>query len=466
MKNKKYLLPITFILIICISIFLFHYGNDFYWHLKAGSYIVENHQIPFTDVFSWYAKSNHLSWISHEWLFEVLIYFIFQIFSNVGIFFYVLFMIFLISLILFKQNKSLLYQYPFQTICLSLVGMLIFANKTIPRPHLLSFLFFTITLSFSYDNLKNKNSKLIYFAPIISFFWSNCHGGSSNLSYIIYGIFLSIHLLPIRFPYIKNKKLERNQLLKYLYAFLTSIFIIPLNPNGVKILFYPYLNMTYTTMIHCIDEWQGLNLFSVDGCFYFLFMVLIFYTIFKYKKEHQLVDIILLILFTILGIKSTRFIPYLFIVSMNIIPKYWSSKKVKIDLFPIFISLITIIIIFYSFVFISPKFQLISNEMINYLKSDKDIVLYNSYNLGGYLIYKDVPVFIDGRADLYIDSILCDVCNLEKENDTSVFKKYHFNTFIVENKSKANRYLKKHKQYKLIMNDEKNSLYILNNFTD
>lgn len=461
MKNKKYLLPIIFVLIICVSVFLFNYGNDFYWHLKAGSYIVENHKIPFTDVFSWYAKSNQLSWVSHEWLFEVVIYLIFHIFSNIGIFFYVLLVIFLISLILFKQNKNIFYKYPFQTICLALVGMLVFANKTIPRPHLLSFLFFTITLVLAFDNLKNKNSKLIYFSPLISLLWSNCHGGSSNLSYLIYAAFFFVHLFPIRFQNIRNEQLDKKQLFKYLYAFLFSVLVIPINPHGIKMLFYPYLNMTYTTMIHCIDEWQSLNVFSVDGCFYFLFIIFIFYTIICSKKEHQLIDILLLIIFTILGIKSTRFIPYLFIVVANIIPKYWYSKKVKIDLFPIFISITVILLMFYSSIYISPRFQLISDSIINYLKSDNDIVLYNSYNLGGYLIYKDIPVFIDSRADLYVDSILCDVCNLEKKNDTSIFEEYHFNTFVVENSSKANRYLKKHHQYELIIDDGKNSLYIL-----
>lgn len=462
MKKKKYLLPIIFMLIMCISIFLFNYGNDFYWHLRTGSYIVENRKIPFTDIFSWYAKSNHLSWISHEWLFEVILYSIFYIFSNVGIFFFVLLIIGLIGFILFQQKKEIFYKYPFQTIYLALIGMLVFANKTMPRPHLLSFLFFTITLFFAYDNLKNKNSKLIYFAPLISLLWSNCHGGSSNLSYIIYTIFFIVHLFPIRFKNIKKQHLERKQLFKYLYAFLSSIFVIPLNPHGIKMLFYPYLNMTYTTMIHCIDEWQWLNLLSVDGFFYFLFILFIFYTIVHSKKEHQLIDLLLLIIFTILGVKSTRFIPYLFIVVTNVIPKYWYDTKVKIDLYPIFVSLVGIIFIFYSFVYVSPKFQLISDSIIHYLTEKDNVILYNSYNLGGYLIYQGIPVFIDGRADLYVDSILCDVCSLEKENDTSIFEKYHFNTFVVENKSKANQYLKNHHQYKLIMNDGKNSLYILN----
>jgi hypothetical protein len=32
--------------------------------------------------------------------------------------------------------------------------------------------------------------------------------------------------------------------------------------------------------------------------------------------------------------------------------------------------------------------------------------VYNSYNWGGYLIWRDIPVFVDGRADVYGDEFL------------------------------------------------------------
>ena len=69
---------------------------------------------------------------------------------------------------------------------------------------------------------------------------------------------------------------------------------------------------------------------------------------------------------------------------------------IKITIIPIFTSLLFIISSFYLFLYQKPKFSLVSNEMITYLKKEKSI-LYNSYELGGYLIYQDIPVFIDGR---------------------------------------------------------------------
>lgn len=90
MLKENKLLFFIFILIFMLSLFFFNYGNDFYWHIKVGEYIINNNKIPYIDIFSWYANSNSLSWISHEWLFEVIIYLYSIVFSKFGSFLYYL----------------------------------------------------------------------------------------------------------------------------------------------------------------------------------------------------------------------------------------------------------------------------------------------------------------------------------------------------------------------------------------
>lgn len=455
MKKNKICLFLTFIIIIASSIFLFNYGNDFYWHLKVGEYMINNHTIPKDGIFSWYALNNGLIWISHEWLFEIIIYLFQILFSNYGSFVYVLIMMSMIAIMIWKLNAEKFLEKPFYTIGWALCGTLIFANKTLPRPHLFSFLFFTITIYFAKNILQNPKSKLIYIAPIISILWSNIHGGSSNLSYIIYFIFFLYSLI------IKKQK---KQSIKFLYACVFSLLSIIVNPHGLKMIIYPYINMTYTTMINCIGEWKNLNFFSIDGFFYTLFIISIIYTIIKNKNRINILDCVLLIIFTILGIKATRFMPYLFIISSSIIPNYWNKSRIKINILPIlsFVSIIFITINIYLVRHINQNFHKISNEMINYLKAEDNMILYNSYNLGGYLIYQGIPVFVDGRADMYIDSILSDVCQIEKGRNSSILKNYSFNTFLVENTSGAYIYLKNNSEYQLLLQDKNNSLFLLN----
>ena len=454
MKNKKnIILFLTFTFIIMCSIFLFSYGNDFYWHLKTGEYIINNNKIPHTGIFSYYAISNNLTWISHEWLFEVIIYLYQNLFSNYGTIIYIIFSLIILSFLLWKLNQENFIKYPFYTVIWAVVSMLILANKILPRPHLISYILFAVTILIAFQIQKGKSNKLIFLVPIISILWSNIHGGSSNLSYIIYGIFL---LDSIRR---KDKELSK----KYLTTLVLSLLFIVINPHGIKMIFYPYQNMTYKVMLSCIDEWQGLNIFSIDGIFYLLFIISIIYILFKNRKELSLLTILLISIFTLLAIKSTRFMPYLLIVSTSIIPNYFQISKFKIDIIPIFIFVVLVFIILTITIVIpqaNNSFKRISDDMIKYLKEKENLVLYNSYNLGGYLIYKDIPVFIDSRADIYINCNFSDVCQIEKGYQPNLLEKYNFNTLIIENKSGAYSYLKNNDNYELYMQDKNNSLFI------
>ena len=454
MKNKKnIILFLTLTFIIMCSIFLFSYGNDFYWHLKIGEYIINNNKIPHTGIFSYYAISNNLTWISHEWLFEVIIYLYQNLFSNYGAIIYIIFSLIILSFLLWKLNQENFIKYPFYTVIWAVVSMLILANKILPRPHLISYILFAVTILIAFQIQKGKSNKKIFLVPIISILWSNIHGGSSNLSYIIYGIFL---LDSIRR---KDKELSK----KYLTALVLSLLFIVINPHGIKMIFYPYQNMTYKVMLSCIDEWQRLNIFSIDGIFYLLFIISIIYILFKNRKQLSLLTILLISIFTLLAIKSTRFMPYLLIVSTSIIPNYIQTSKFKIDIIPIFIFVVLVYIILTITIVIpqaNNSFKRISDDMIQYLKEKENLVLYNSYNLGGYLIYKDIPVFIDSRADIYINCNFSDVCQIEKGYQPNLLEKYNFNTLIIENKSGAYSYLKNNDNYELYMQDKNNSLFI------
>ena len=58
-----------------------------------------------------------------------------------------------------------------------------------------------------------------------------------------------------------------------------------------------------------------------------------------------------------------------------------------------------------------------------------EITLYNEYNYGSYLIYQDIPVFIDSRCDLYLPEfnenvyVFKDFLNLNNMNLTNMEEK-------------------------------------------
>lgn len=79
------------------------------------------------------------------------------------------------------------------------------------------------------------------------------------------------------------------------------------------------------------------------------------------------------------------------------------------------------------------------------------------YNYGGELIYNDIKVFIDGRADLYSNYNYEDYLNISKlENDyVKLINKYDFDYFLVNDNYSIYIYLKYSDDYKKIY-DKKN----------
>ena len=59
---------------------------DIWWHLRTGQWIVEHGAVLTTDPFSSYGMGK--PWIAYSWLFEILIYSLYQAFGLLGLMLY------------------------------------------------------------------------------------------------------------------------------------------------------------------------------------------------------------------------------------------------------------------------------------------------------------------------------------------------------------------------------------------
>lgn len=111
-------------------------------------------------------------------------------------------------------------------------------------------------------------------------------------------------------------------------------------------------------------------------------------------------------------------------------------------------------------------------EAVSWLKENiniDDMRLYNEYNFGSYILYQDVPVFIDSRADLYTPQF-----NGDKNKDVftdyvktssgniyyeDTFNKYNITHLLIPNNTKINIYIKKDNNYKELYKDNNFVIY-------
>lgn len=96
----------------------------------------------------------------------------------------------------------------------------------------------------------------------------------------------------------------------------------------------------------------------------------------------------------------------------------------------------------------------------------KKIRLYNNYDYGSYLLFRDIPVFVDSRSELYCEefndtSIFDDYISVSfgKKHYKEVFDKYDITHILVKKDSIESIYISKDNNYKLLYEDEIFVLY-------
>ena len=464
LKKHKYVLGISFLL-VCFSLFmtmLFHKESDYLWHVKAGEYMVKNKGVLTKDVFSWFMNGKY--WMSHEWGFDVLIYLLKSLFGKSHLFIYPFLCITGLLLILFLSNKK---NY-LKNIIFSLfwiIGFLIFCVYMQARPHLLSFSFVALTIWFLYDLFNNEKSKKIYFLPLVTLFWTNFHGGSSNLSYILCLIFVVVGLFKFNFTKVAATRLGKKQILKYLSVALICALVICINPHGVKMLSYPYLNIADSVMVNFISEWQPTVLSNSSHYPYFILVIFIVGVMLLSKEKIKFIDLALLGISIVLGLKSIRFWGYTYIFMSYVVFNYINERKIDRGTTRILFLLGSLFLVIFmtNYEILDKEYskKVISDEMINTIKKESPKRLYNMYDYGGELISNDIEVFIDGRADLYSKYNLSDYSDISmlKGDYIKMIEKYDFDYFLVNRKYPINTYLGYSDDYEVLLDNKDTILY-------
>lgn len=446
-------------------------GNDFWWHVKVGQWIAENGKVPAVDVFSWYGTANQVPWIAHEWLSDVILYWVFSCFGTVGIFVMSVSAAVGMLILLWKQAEKHLAQN-------ILVSGLFFALFSVTtsiffygRPHLFSFflLFWELKLLFRF--WEDPRSKGIFLVPVIACLWSNLHGGSSSLAYLLCIMFFVIGLLKIKIGCIESQRLEKRAAIKLAVVTALSALAIVINPFGLKMLLYPFANMGDKLMLAIIQEWHAPDAKDTgDLILFYIPIALMLMGFFARDAKIRLIDVAAMGVFVFLFLRSVRFIMLWYIAAPFCAFTYLPQCKIK----PFGNRTKTLLTVICVIVLILPAGAIIGNvmeasqeqklittvmsqEAVDAVKEDAPERLFNDYNLGEALIYHDIPVFFDARADVYAyENLLGDGVSLmllEQMNvnaDTAhvdveaLLKKYDFDAILILRNRALYAYLVSH----------------------
>jgi hypothetical protein len=420
-----------FLIVMLLGLFLMTLrpiaDPDFWWHLKTGQLIVQTHSIPHVDPFSFTKLGG--TWITHEWLSEALIYTLFQL-GGFGL------LIFLFALII---TGAFLISYlrcpggtrPYVAGFVLVLGAISTAPTWGVRPQMISLLITSIFLYLLDGYKRDGKYKFLIPLPLITLIWVNLHAGYL-LGLALMGIYIFGGLVEILIAQFHNS--ERTGGLTALRpiliqcCFLGACVLAALaNPNGIKIIIYPFQTLISPSMQQFIQEWFSPDFHQLMWQpFAWLILALIGIGMIS-KKSISPTNVLLTLFLGYAALRSMRNIP-LFVIA--VIP-FLSDQVGSLVNIPIekgtpsrLFSMIVPILLLSLVLIISLRFMQVvreqsATESENFPKAAVDWLLenksqgnlFNSYGWGGYLIWKTYPeyrVYIDGRADVYGDKFIFD----------------------------------------------------------
>ncbi|MDD3296987.1 MAG: hypothetical protein PHU64_06455 [Candidatus Omnitrophica bacterium] len=426
-KISKY--PVLFILFCYLVLFACYNlgGADYLFHIKSGQVIVEEKQLPSTDIFSFIKNSK--TWNNHEWLYQIGLYYIYENFGLQGMF--------LLKIIIFSLAFFLLacialrvdwvFSFP-----LLFYGLQISLRRFTLRPDNLSFLFFILfLLPFVF-----KKRRLLFLLPLVQILWVNIHG-----FFFIGPAVLAIYLL-LAPAADKNggRKFYNGAKLSFIFCIL-ACFVTP-HP---RLMFqYPFMVIkdivsgNQKLFYQFIQELSS-PLASAKNNYIFLVYITagLGFLIFTRKRNWFYIGLFSAIaVFSLNSLRNMYFIvPVTIAVFVNCYPHI---KESFLKLFLKEKGFFLLKVIFFIFtVFISFKtfgtIRHLPDKKIDYLTKDNKVVseglflardpqgypaqmlkfigktplpkkMFNTFNLGAMLIFNFYPerqVFIDGRTEFY-----------------------------------------------------------------
>jgi hypothetical protein len=411
---------------------------DMWWHLRAGEYILQN-GIPHQDVFSFTVPDHE--WITHEWLSEVIMWIIYQAAGLPGL----IIAFAAITAATFGLVYLVCAGRPFLAAFVVLLAASTSAIVWGVRPQMFSLLL-TAAFVFIVERYRSGHftHRALWWLPPLTAVWANLHSG-----YLLGVVLLATYVggeavkrffvgritnSPSSVRQVSNlpSTLDWPQIRTLAVITALSFLAAALNPNGPSLWIYPFFTLGSSAMQVYIQEWH-----SPDFHHYYFWpfglLMTLGVTSWLYSRHRPAVTELLLFGGTAAaGLISARNIPIFAVVVPAIISRHLLSALSQTAAFPLLSGQSTpprptrLMAVFNWFLLALAVLaalgwtagKILGNEeaiaarypvqAVDYLESAGlvEARVYNSYNWGGYLIWRGLPVFVDGRADVYGDDFL------------------------------------------------------------
>lgn len=452
--------------------------TDTWWHLRSGQYIVENRVIPTTDPFS-HTHQGQL-WMYPK-LGQVFWYGLFALGGWTGLSLGLALLVTTAFALVWPATPGNLYIRVFTI----LLGVIVSALTWVARPQMISFVLAGLTLLLL-EKYKRAGSRLIYLLPLIVILWANMHGGYA-IAFMLVGVYLIGEILNQVTRHSDDPVLSWRQIGILLVVAIVSFMVVALNPHGWQMWLYPFRTVGIGALRDFIQEWRSPD-FHAPMTWPFVVMLLLTIVAIGYtSRQVDWTDLTLVSLWMGWSLFAVRNIGLYGLLTMPVLARYGDaavgnylpvSGKLLLSkrlVFAYFNWLLLAVIVLAALVRIGstllplsmtePPQDNLPARAVQFIQDNRPPgPLFNSYNWGGYLIFKlwpDYPVYIDGRSDLYEDDFMRRYIRVivADEGWEQILDEDGINLIFIETSSVLAKFLKFHPGWQELYRDDLAVIY-------
>jgi hypothetical protein len=398
---------------------------DLWWHLRTGELILQD-GIPREDPFSFTVPDHR--WITQEWLSEVVMW---RIHLAAGLRGLMLAFALVIAATFWAVYRCTAGR-PFLAGIVVLLAASASAIVWGSRPQIFNLL---LLAAFVYVIEGWKAQKLrrsaLWFLPFLTVLWANLHSGYM-VGVVLLATYTVGEVLQRWARPDDHRALPGTAIGQLGIVTVTCLLAGLVNPNGIALWFYPFETLRSPAMRAYIQEWHSPD-FHQAGFWPFAAMMALGVLGWLFSQQRPTMTELLLFFGTAAaGLMSARNIPLFAVISAPIVARHFLSSCSSLRIYPVLTGSEpaprlrrTTAVINWALLSVAlgmtvlwTAMRLAENEeavrrtypvaAVDFLERERlsELHGYNSYNWGGYLIWRKIPVFVDGRADVYGDEFL------------------------------------------------------------